>query len=85
MKLTNDMNIKTNNIVFIGSEKIEFYGHMFKVRGVFDIVDYISYFITDLDTKETYELYQYFGDKENYYLITDKEQFTNLEFYGYNL
>lgn len=82
---TNDMNINADNIVFIGNEKIEFSGHMFKVRGVFDIVDYISYFIIDLDTKETYELYQYFGDNENYYLITDKRQFTDLEFYGYKL
>lgn len=82
---TNDMNINADNIVFIENEKIEFYGHMFKIRGIFDIVDYISYFIIDLDTKETYELYQYFGDNENYYLITDKRQFTDLEFYGYNL
>jgi len=82
---TNDMNINADSIVFIGNDKIEFYGYMFKIRGVFDIVDYISYFITDLDTKETYELYQYFGDNENYYLITDKRQFTDLEFYGYKL
>lgn len=83
--LINDMNIKANDINWIRKTKLEFFGYMFKIQGAFDMVDYDTYFIIDMDSHKMFELYQYHGDRENYYLITDKEQFTDLEFYGYSL
>lgn len=92
MQFTNDMNIKSAFVHFISIPQfdkitfiIDIHCHFFECIGCYDLVDYISYFIRDNATGSIYELYQYKGDSENYYLITDKKQFTDLEFYGYSL